>query len=178
MISKETGKLRSFIWFAERNGDLDLTREECYQIAIEFLQKVVPEYYQYLKVNVQDAEEEEEDRTKESFIFSMFNGEIPVQSEVLIVTVNTNTGLIDHYSGPSIETEQLKELPKEPVLSKSEAYEIFFNHLDFELAWKKDYEKEEDEYHLVYEACDKYTKTSIRYIDAITGDVITSKHRD
>ncbi|MFS0864336.1 YcdB/YcdC domain-containing protein [Fredinandcohnia sp. 179-A 10B2 NHS] len=178
MISKKTGKLRSFIWFAERDGDLDLTREDCYQIAVGFLQNVVPELYQYVKLNKRDAEDEEDDRSKESFIFSMFIGEIPVQSEVLIVTVNTNTGLIDHYSGPSIESEQLKELPKEPVLTKEEANEVFFNHLDFELAWKKDYEKEVDEYHLVYQACDKYTKTSIRYIDAITGEVITSKHRD
>ena len=60
-ISKKTGKVRSFIWFKERSGDLQLSREECYQKAIDFLQRIDPNYYQYLQLIVLENEEEEDE---------------------------------------------------------------------------------------------------------------------
>ncbi|MGY3715913.1 YcdB/YcdC domain-containing protein [Sutcliffiella cohnii] len=41
IISKNCGKLNSFIWFKERSGNLSLNREQCLQKAIEFIQKTI-----------------------------------------------------------------------------------------------------------------------------------------
>lgn len=38
VISNITGEIRSFIWFKERKDQLQLSREACYQKAIEFLE--------------------------------------------------------------------------------------------------------------------------------------------
>ncbi|MDF2855770.1 MAG: hypothetical protein K0Q87_1621 [Neobacillus sp.] len=173
-ISKKTGKVRSFIWFKERGGDLQLGREECYQKALDFLQMIDPDYYEYLQLIV--WEEEDETRRKESFTFQLISGyDIPVQLELVMVVVNPNTGEIDHYSGPSFDVKQLSQIPAKPAISKEEAREIFSNHLDFELAWSKDYDSETESYSLVYKACDQYSRTPIRYIDAMNGSVIFTK---
>ncbi|MFE8700777.1 YcdB/YcdC domain-containing protein [Cytobacillus sp. FJAT-54145] len=178
-ISKKTGIVRSFVWFNERSGNLKLTREECLVKAIDFLQTILPDYDKYLQLMVRDSEEEFEDtRKKEVFSFRVHNGKgIPVQLEIVVVAVNRETGLVDHYSGPSMDIEQLSEISTEPAISKNEARDIFFNHLDFELSWNKDYGGESESYILVYQACDRYSRTPIRYIDARTGEVITAKDK-
>ncbi len=177
-ISKKTGEVRRFVWFKDRSGDLSLNSEECYQKAIDFLQMTIPNYDQYLQLIVRDNNDELDDtRMKEVFSFHVHNGHgIPVYSEIVAVTVNRQTGLIDYYSGPSFDFEQLRHMASEPVISKKEAYDIFLNHLDFELVWNKNYEENEESYTLVYQPCDRHTRKSIRYIDAITGAVITEKN--
>ncbi|MFS1516390.1 YcdB/YcdC domain-containing protein [Bacillus sp. SCS-151] len=178
-ISKKTGKVRSFVWFNERSGDLRLTREECLQHATRFLEGVIPNYHKYLQLVARENGEEVNDtRKKETFSFRIHNGNgIPVQLEKVVVTVNCETGQIDHYSGPSFDIEQLSQIPAEPAISKEEARDIFFNHLDFELAWNKNYSGETESYILVYQACDRYPRTPIKYIDAMTGVVISAKEK-
>ena len=178
-ISSKTGQVRSFMWFKERSGDLKLTREECLQKATDFLQMILPDYHRYLQLIVRENEEEVDDfRKTESFSFHIHNGKgVPVELEIVIVAVNRETGQIDHYSGPSFDMEQLRQIPTEPVISKEEAKKIFLSHLNFELAWDKDYDEETESNILVYQACDKYTRTPIRYIDAMTGVVITAKDK-
>ena len=179
-ISKNTGKVRSFTWFNERKGDLQLSREACYEKALEFLQLIFPAYNQYLQLivreEVEEKEEKEEKDRKERFAFHVHNGQgVPVQLESVLVVVNRTTGQIDHYNGLGLDIEQLKKIPTEPVLSKTEAGALFMDHMDFELAWKNDYDSEAEAYYLAYEACDRMTKTPIRYVDAITGEIITSR---
>ncbi|MDX8365246.1 YcdB/YcdC domain-containing protein [Cytobacillus sp. IB215665] len=178
-ILKETGKVRSFVWFNERSGDLRLTREECFQHATQFLEGVIPSYHKYLQLVVRENGEEVNDtRKKETFSFRIHNGNgIPVQLEKVVVTVNCETGQIDNYSGPSFDIEQLSQIPAEPAISKEEARDIFFNHLDFELAWNKNYGCATESHILVYQACDRYSRTSIQYIDAMTGAVISAKEK-
>ena len=176
-LSNETGKVRSFMWFKERSGALLLSREECYQKAIEFLQMLIPNEYQYLHLIVQDDEEELDNaKEKEVFTFYVQNGKgIRIYLEIVIVAVNRQTGQIDHYMGPSFDYEQLHHIPSEPVVTKEEAHDIFLKSLDFELAWHKNYDENEDRCTLVYQDCDRYTRKTIRYIDAITGAVITER---
>ncbi|MBM7604846.1 hypothetical protein JOC75_002850 [Metabacillus crassostreae] len=179
-ISKETGKVRSFTWFNERSGNLQLSYEECYQKAINFLQMIIPDYHKYLQLIVRDNEEAEEEdtRTKAVFTFRMNNTDgIPVQSEIVVVAVNNKTGHIDHYSGPSFDMEKLSQIPTKSAISKKEAREIFLNHLDFELEWETDYDVDIESYILVYQACDRYSRTPIRYIDALTGEVILARDK-
>lgn len=174
-ISKETGKVRSFMWFNERSGNLSLTREECLQKAIDFLQVVLPNDHQFLQLIVRENDEGDEISRKEVFTFLVQSSGIPIVLELIIVAVNPQTGQIDHYSGPSFDIEQLSQIPTEPAISPIQAQEIFLKHLDFELAWHRDYENETDSYILVYQACDRFSRTPIRYIDAMTGAVITAK---
>ena len=176
-ISKKSGKIKSFMWFNERRGDIELSREACYLKGLEFLRTVIPEYYQYLQLIVrEDDEEEDDDFQKELFLFNMHNGYgIPIDLNMVIIAINRTTGEIDHFSGPSIDIELMSEVPGEPVLSKNEASKLFNDHLDFKLAWNKDYDGETDAYILAYEACNRKTKTAIQYVDAITGGIISSK---
>ncbi|MED4017948.1 YcdB/YcdC domain-containing protein [Sutcliffiella cohnii] len=174
IISKNCSKLNSFIWFKERSGNLSLNREQCLQKAIEFIQKTIPNYREHLLLLAPDISEDEEVRKHESFIFHIKNKNgIPMHLEMLMVVVNCQTGLIDQYSGPSLEVEQLSELPLEPVLSKEEAENLFLSHLDVNLAWTIDYDSKDVDYILTYEACNKKTKTAISGIHAITGEVIS-----
>lgn len=180
-IHKETGKVTRFIWFYKRNGELQLTREECFARAVDFLCRMVPEYCPYLQLVVrEDAfedEDEDEPNTISGFTFWLHNGHgIPIQSEIVMVGVNRTTGQIDHYSGLHMKPEQLQQIPTEPVISKEEARERFMEHLDFKLAWSWYYDNQNESYILAYEACDSLTQTFIEYIDAITGDVITYKN--
>ena len=176
-ISKETGKIHSFMWFQERTGNLQLGQEACFKKAVHFLQLMIPEFLPYLQYIVpQNDKEERKNETKQFFWFKLHDGHgTPIHSEVINVAVNMNTGLIDQYSGPRIDIQQLNELPESPSISAEQALEIFKEHLDFKLEWDKDYIEDEEVYELVYKACDRFTSTDIRAIDAITGEVICSK---
>lgn len=173
-IHKETGEVTRFIWFYERKGELQLTREECLAIATEFLQKMIPEYCPYLQLRVteDEADNNDEQPTLSAFTFWFYTGKgIPFHSEIIMVGVNPTTGQINHYSGPSFKLEQLKQIPAEPAITKEQARERFLQHLDFKLAWHYNYETES--YFLAYEACDRETQSAIQNIDAMTGEVIT-----
>lgn len=175
-ISKKTGKIRSFMWFKERQGDLNLNREECYRKAIDLLQMALPNYEQFLQLIIHTDEELDDTGSHESFVFRVHNGYgIPVYLERVLVAVNRLTGQIDNYSGPSFDLEELQQLPFEPAISKKEAHGIFLRHLDFELAWNESYEEQEKSDILIYQGRDQYTRKSIRYIDALTGVAITEK---
>ncbi len=176
-ISKETGNVKSFMWFNERQGGLQLSREECFPKCIEFLQQVIPNYYRFMQLIVREVEEEEDLASmRETFTFPMHNGHgTPIESSRVMVSVNRSTGFIDHYNGPGFDMEQLDQIPSEPVISETKARELFLSQLDFELAWKSDYNSEAESYILVYQACHRNSKKTIRYIDAITGEIILAK---
>lgn len=173
-ISKKTGKVRGFIWFKERSGDLRLSRGACYQKAIDFLQMVVPDCCQYMQWSVRENEEVDDTEMKESFFFHICN-EHGMELDLVTVVVNRRTGQIDYYSGPRFDLGQLSQISAEPAITKKDASEIFINHLDFELVWSKNYDSETECYTLVYQACDRHSRTPIRYIDALTGAVISNK---
>lgn len=175
-VSKETSKIRSFLWFHERNGSLQLGREACFETALDFLQLVIPEFLPHLQYIASTNEEGERNETRDFFSFQLQDEHgTPIQSESITVAVNRSTGQIDQYSGPRIDIDQLKALPKEPAISPEQALEIFKEHLDLELVWDKDYREDEEAYELAYKVCDRSTKTAIRAIDAITGEVICDK---
>lgn len=176
-ISKKTGKVKSFMWFNERQGDLRLSREECLQKCIEFLQRVVPDYYDYMQLIVREVEDEEDlSSTRETFTISMHNGQgVHIESSRFMVSVSRSTGLIDHYHGPDFDLEQLHQIPSEPVITKLRARVLFLSQLDFELVWRPDHASEIESYILVYQACHRNSKKDIRYIDAITGEIILAR---
>jgi len=174
-IDKETRQVTRFLWFYERKGELCLTREECFKIAIDFLYRIIPGYCPYLQQEVlKEYEEEENEPTRlERFMFSLYRDQnLPVESGYVMVGVNVTTGQIDYYEGPRIPLHQLENIPSKPVISKDQAREQFLKHLDFKLAWQYDYDTQSQ--FLVYEACNCDTQTPIGYVDALTGEVMTS----
>lgn len=171
-ISRETGKLNSFIWLEDRDGSLSLSEEECYEIAKSFLQQVNPKYYQYLYFEDCD---ENTDSTRFIFNFQLHNGEGTLIDEILNISINWTTGFVEYYSGPRIDLEQIDKVSTVPKITLEEAKDIFMEQLDFDLVWEMDFDEEKESYKLVYKLCDKNTRTEIRYIDAITGAVITWK---
>lgn len=177
-ISKKSGRVRSFIWFAERRGPLQLSREECYQKAVDFLAVLTPDFLQHLSLLHLNHEDEDDDtnNVKEAFTFQINNGHgIPLHSGLVMVAVNRKTGQIDYYNGPSLEIEQLSQIPEVPNISKEEASEIYLNHLDFEMEWDTTMDNGQESNTLMYKACNRLTKTPIRYIDATTGAIISGK---
>jgi len=171
-ISKKTGEIQSFGWMHERSGNLQLNQEACYQKAIDFLQKVIPDYYPYLQRLIR-GDEEEDERESESFIFHAHYQGISI-ADMVIVVVNRSTGLIDYYSGLNFELEEISQMPTVPAISMEKAFLQFLENVDFQLVWDKNYDDEIESYQLVYQACDRHTRSPIRYIDATTGEIIVS----
>jgi len=90
------------------------------------------------------------------------------------VVVNRTTGQIDYYNGPNFDLDELSQIPIKPTISTEEAYRRYLENVDFQLVWDKNYDEEIESYQLVYRACDRHTRSPIRYIDATTGDIIVS----
>lgn len=176
-FNKETGKVTKFMWFKERKGDLQLTREECLEQATEFLQMMIPDCHLYLDLLVQEFDKDEEDSNqREFFTFEVKSqGGYSVFLETIHIAVNCTTGEIEHYSGLSFDVGLLSKVPSKPSISKEEARRIYLAHLDFQLSWQIDYESDEEKQYLEYKACAKDSKKNIRYIDALTGELICSE---
>ncbi|MFJ5566231.1 YcdB/YcdC domain-containing protein [Lysinibacillus xylanilyticus] len=175
IISKKTGKIRSFGWMHERLGNLQLSQEACYQKAIDFLMKIIPDYFPYLQRIIREDEEEDE-REKESFIFHAHNNRSISILDVIIVVINRTTGQIDYFSGPNFDLHELSQIPIEQAISTEEAYRRFLENVDFQLVWDKNYDDKIESFQLVYQACDRHTRSPIRYIDATTGEIIVSNN--
>lgn len=177
-ISNKTGHVTRFMWFKERIGALQLDTDACYQRAIKFLQSILPGYEMYLKRiicadNGAEDEEEEEQQPNETFLFALYNKQdIPVDLEMIIVAVNPTTGQINHYDGPSFDLKQLDFITSEPRISEQEAQSLYFDRVDFQLAWDSDYDDDPPTDRLIYQACDRQTKKKIISVDAITGALI------
>lgn len=174
IISKKTGEIQSFLWMYERSGNLQLSQGDCYQKALDFLLKIIPDYYPYLQRLIRGDEEEDDTSLKESFMFHAYNGQGIAIHDMVVVVVNRMTGQIDNYAGPNFDLFELSQVSTEPAISLEEAYRRFVENVDFQLVWDKNYDDEIESYQLIYQACDRHTRLPIRYIDATTGEIIVS----
>ncbi|MFB7160322.1 YcdB/YcdC domain-containing protein [Lysinibacillus sp. NPDC056232] len=174
IISKKTGKVQSFIWMYERSGNLQLSQAACYQKALDFLLKIIPDYYPYIQRLIREDEEEDNTSQRESFIFQAYNSQGILIHDMVGVVVNRMTGQIDNYAGPNFDVIELSQVPTGPRISMEEAYRRFLENVDFQLIWDKNYDDEIESYQLIYQACDRHTRSPIRYIDATTGEIIVS----
>lgn len=175
IISKKTGKIKSFVWMYERSGSLHLSQAACYQKALDFLLKIIPDYYPYLQRLIRGDEEKDDTSLRESFIFRAYNSQGIAIHDMVVVVVNRMTGQIDNYAGPNFDLLELSQFPTEPAISLEEAYRRFVENVDFQLVWDKNYDGEIESFQLIYQDCDRHTRSPIRYIDATTGEIIVSK---
>ena len=173
MVDKASGRLRSFMWFAKRKGGMALTREECWVRALSFLQTVLPGSHRYLRL--QQRSEEESNDQREFFTFRVYARSVPVYLQYVRLAVNRTTGHVDHFTGMDVDPARLDEVPTAPEVDRETAKANYLQALDFKLVWQQDYDAEGDAYKRVYKPCHREKRKTIRFIDALSGEMICEK---
>ncbi len=98
-IDKLTNELTGFIKLTDdKEVKQILSREECLQKALQFLERVIPDIKQYLRL--WEEREAEEDGI-ERFIFSVYINDIPAEYNQFMININAENGAVMHYSGES-----------------------------------------------------------------------------
>lgn len=180
-VDKYTNELIGFIKLTDdKEVKKILSREECLQKALQFLEQVIPDVTQYLRL--WEEREEAEDGI-ERFTFSVYVYGIPAEYKQFMVNINAENGAVVHYSGES--SNLIKELltyETIPKVTKEKALQIYKEAILVKLEWHIDVDVEEMKYELLYkQTTDENHKESfgcsreIRYIDAHTGEKIWSK---
>lgn len=118
-IDKKSGRLHSFFWFKEREGDMTLSREECWHIALSFLHKILPEPHRYLRLKRRN--EEKSDDRREMFTFRVYAGNVPVYLQYVQVCASRTTGDVDHFTGMDVDPDQLELVPTSPEVEQETA---------------------------------------------------------
>ncbi|MFV8517670.1 YcdB/YcdC domain-containing protein [Bacillus sp. SBS7] len=181
-LDKETSQLLSFfMWKDEKKRRTILSREQCLDKALQFLERVIPNVTQYLRL--WEEREEEEDGI-ERFSFSIYVNDIQVEGKYIMININAENGAVMHYSGES--SNIIKELPTyetTPKVTKEKALEIYRGAMRVHLEWFLENDVEETSYELLYkQTTDENYKEpfdcrrELRYIDANTGKKIWSAY--
>lgn len=180
-VDKLTNELIGFIKLTEdKEAKQILSREECLQKAIQFLECVIPDITQYLRL--WEEREEAEDGI-ERFNFSVYVNGIPAEYKHFMININAENGAVMHYSGESSKfIKELLTYETTPKVTKEEALEIYRDAIRVKLQWSIDHDVEETVYQLLYkQTTDENYKEffdgsrEIRYIDAHTGEKIWSE---
>lgn len=181
MIDKSTDELTGFIKMTDdKEVKKILSREECLQKVLQFLEQVIPDVTQYLRL--WEEREATEDGI-ERFTFSVYVNGIPAEYKQFMVNINAENGAVVHYSGES--SNLIKELltyETTPKVTKEKALEIYREAMRVKLEWSIDHDVEETVYQLLYKQTTNENdkeffdgSREIRYIDAHTGEKIWSK---
>lgn len=174
-VDKTTGKLHSFISFIENTGDLSLNREQCFDVARRFLQKVIPEYHRYLRL---EKNVDEFNGNRESFGFQVFKDHIPVFLQFVRVVVNQTTGRVEHYMGADFDLSRMTGVETYAVIDKETAIGEYLDSIVFKLAWKRDHTEKEEVYKLVYKIYEQESQKEIRFVDAGNASMIVTQIGD
>lgn len=182
MIDKSTNGLTGFIKLTDdKEVKQILSREVCLQKALQFLEQVIPDVTQYLRL--WEEREEAEDGI-ERFIFSVYVNGIPAECKQFMVNINTENGAVMHYSGESSNfIKELLTYETTPKVTKEKALEIYRGAMRVHLEWFLENDVEETSYELLYkQTTDENYKEpfecrrELRYIDANTGKKIWSAY--
>lgn len=168
-VNEATGELRGFVWFKERTGSLSLSFEQCEEVAVKFLNTYFSSFVPYLQMKVQDASFNEAHRAV--FHFHLFVNGLPLEGEFFMLSVNKTTGLVDMLMTPKVDVKVLEVFRAQPLLPVEQAKEAL-KEADVVLEWDKRYEMDEPVEMLIYRFKSRESQLPIRYIDAITGELI------
>lgn len=181
-IDKSTNELIGFIKLTEgKEVNQILSREECLQKALQFLERVIPNVTQYIRL--WEEHEDAEDGI-ERFTFSIYVNDIPAEYNQFWVNINAENGAVMHYSGESSKfIKELLTYETTPKVTKEKALEIYIEAMRVNLEWFLENEEEETNYELLYKQTthENYKESfdcsrEIRYIDAHTGEKIWSEY--
>ncbi|MFP3375519.1 DUF4901 domain-containing protein [Bacillus sp. SIMBA_069] len=180
-LDKETNQLLScLMWTDEQERKTLLSREQCLDKALQFLEHIIPNATKY--VQLWDNYEEEEGI--ERFSFSIYVNDIHVEGKYIMININTENGAVMHYSGePSNIIKELLTYETTPRVTKEKALEIYRGAMRVNLEWFLENDVEETSYELLYkQTTDGNYKApfdcsrELRYIDAETGEKIWSEY--
>jgi hypothetical protein len=173
-IDKQTKRLTGLMNFTPESGKYDLSNEECFQIALQFLNCVIPEMIPHLYLVASGEEEESQnDEDLKHFRFSMRVQNIPVYMGDVFVSVNRSSGFIVQYSGPNtFYIPGVNE--RKPVFTKEDVHAILSHDMHVVLEWLQHGSSDQDRtYELVYRRF--FPNGEIRFLDAETGTPIREK---
>ncbi len=95
-LDKETNQLLScLMWTDERERKTLLSRDQCLDKALQFLEHIIPDATNY--VQLWDNYEKEDGI--ERFSFSIYVNDIQVEGKYIMININTENGAVMHYSG-------------------------------------------------------------------------------
>lgn len=172
MIHKRTGALVSFSRFEDcPPGEKRLSRNECLDIALQFVARTRPELEPYLWLRHQ---EEEGETDQELFEFRIGVQGVWLRRESLRIVVNKTTGLLEGIDSSFINTTQLETVQTTPLIDERKALQIYREALDLKLEWQIDYSGrgKNHRYRLVYRQVHRDNQREMQWIDARTGELI------
>lgn len=171
-VDPETKQLKSFIWFTEIEGDLQLTDHECLHIAAQFVQTYFERFVPYLKV-IQNKEEDLE-TGRSTFRFAIEKEGMIIEHQYFQVGVNKQTGQVTMFSTPDISVEQLAKFDPSNIRPFDEIVPL--RDVKVKRKWSRIYDDEVTEYEqnkLIY----RIVTTSdalVQGVNAQTGEIIYS----
>lgn len=172
-VDKHSRKLKQFIWFKERTGELDLSFEACRDIACTFIATYFEEYVPHLQLQVKEPSFNDVNRVFFTFPLHVAQG-LQIEGERFYVGVNKTTGFIDILWSPSLDLELLQSYeastiqPFDDVMPALKEVEPF-------LQWSRQDGENKNDNVLKYKLGQSETKQRIVGIDAVTGQLIVSK---
>ncbi|MEH6942696.1 YcdB/YcdC domain-containing protein [Bacillus sp. JJ722] len=175
MLHPQTKEIKSAYSFIDQIGELNLTYDECQNIAEQLLFTVYPNANQYFKLVTSKGEDEQEDNLCR-FRYRLVYENILVEYNVFAISVNRTTGFVDHFSSCDIELDTLDELETAPTISETEAKELLIKKLDIEAKWNQFYDENKKEYYVLdYEPIFPMLEGELVAIDAQTKEEIIKK---
>lgn len=166
----DTGRLISFIRFEETKGDLRLSREECLELALQFLKRASPGMEPFLLLKL----DEERDLDSEVFAFHVHKEGVLLYMERIVIVINKTTGQPDQVSGLAVTVDQLRNLDVIPSIDTAEARQLYLTGIELRLEWEIDYaaKTKKRRYRLCYKVVHKETGLEVRMIDAKSRELI------
>ncbi len=174
-IDKETKKLKEFLWFKERAGNLQLSYEQCKEIAYSFIATHFEEFVPFMLIK--DGEpslNEESQRAFFKFYLHIGDGQL-IDGEHFYLSVNMTTGFIEFLMHPYITVDEIKAFDKKSLITE-EHFKNVWSSIDAILKWDLQYDEDEPYEKLVYKLCEKKSKKKIACIDAVTGEIIGNRY--
>lgn len=172
-VDKHSRKLKQFIWFKERTGELNLSFETCRDIACAFIATYFKEYVPYLQLQVEEPSFNDVNRAFFTFPLHVAQG-LQIEGERFYVGVNKTTGFIDLLWSPRIDLELLQSYEASTIQPLEDVMPALKN-VDAFLQWSRQYDENENDEVLQYKLGQSETKQRIIGIDAVTGQLIVSK---
>ena len=128
-LDKETNQLLScLMWKDERERKTLLSRDQCLDKALQFLEHIIPDATNY--VQLWDNYEKEDGI--ERFSFSIYVNDIQVEGKYIMININTENGAVMHYSGESSNfIKELLTYETTPKVTKEKALEIYRGPCEF-----------------------------------------------
>ncbi|MGE7935049.1 sigma-70 family RNA polymerase sigma factor [Viridibacillus arvi] len=172
-VDKHSRKLKEFMWFKERTGELDLSFEACCDIACTFIATYFKEYVPYVQLQIKKPSFNEVNRAFFTFPLHVAHG-LQIEGEHFYVGVDKTTGFIDTFRSPRIDLELLYSYDS-PTIQPIENVIPVLKEADAFLQWSRQYDENKNDEVLQYRLGQSETKQRIVGIDATTGQLIVSK---